>query len=30
MVAELTTLKLIVGLGDHGEPVITILFPEED
>ena len=28
--AELTTLKLIVGPGDHGEPVITILLPDED
>jgi len=28
--AELTTMKLIVGPGDHGEPVITILFPGED
>lgn len=25
-----TTLKLIVGPGDHGEPVMTILLPEED
>jgi len=24
------TLKLILGPGDHGEPVITILRPEED
>ncbi len=29
-VAELTTLKLIVGPGDHGEPVITILLSDED
>ena len=28
--AELTTLKLIVGLGDQGEPVITVLLPDED
>ena len=28
--AEPTTLKLIVGPGDHGEPVITILLPHED
>lgn len=28
--AELTTLKLIVGAGDQGEPVITILLPHED
>ena len=26
----LTTLKLVVGPGDHGEPVITILQPDED
>ncbi len=30
MDAELTTLKLIVGPGDAGEPVITILLPHED
>jgi len=30
MKAELTTLKLIVGPGDSGEPVITILLPKED
>ncbi len=30
MKAELTTLKLILGPGDNGEPVITILLPEED
>ena len=30
MEAELTTLKLIVGPGDSGEPVITILLPHED
>jgi len=30
MDAELTTLKLIVGPGDDGEPVITVLLPEED
>ncbi len=24
------TLKLIVGPGDHGEPVITVLLPDED
>ncbi len=30
MEAELTTLKLIVGPGDAGEPVITILPPHED
>ena len=28
--AELTTLKLIVGPGDSGEPVITILLIDED
>ena len=28
--ASLTTLKLIVGPGDRGEPVITILLPDED
>ena len=28
--AVLVTLKLIVGPGDAGEPVITILLPEED
>ena len=28
--AVLTTLKLIVGPGDAGEPVITILLPNED
>jgi len=28
--AVLTTLKLIVGPGDYGEPVITILLPHED
>jgi len=28
--AELVTLKLIVGPGDCGEPVITILMPDED
>jgi hypothetical protein len=28
--AELTTLKLIVGPGDVGEPVMTILLPNED
>ena len=28
--AALVTLKLIVGPGDHGEPVITILLPDED
>jgi len=28
--AELTTLKLIVGPGDDGEPVMTILPPNED
>ncbi|MEW8279808.1 MAG: DUF6573 family protein [Candidatus Thiodiazotropha sp.] len=30
MKAELVTLKLIVGPGDQGEPVITILLPDED
>jgi hypothetical protein len=30
MEAELTTLRLIIGPGDNGEPVITILLPEED
>ncbi|MEW5756439.1 MAG: DUF6573 family protein [Pseudomonadota bacterium] len=28
--AELVTLKLIIGPGDHGEPVNTILLPDED
>jgi hypothetical protein len=28
--AAITTLKLIVGPGDNGEPVITILLPDED
>ena len=28
--AELTTLKLVVGPGDGGEPVMTILLPNED
>ncbi len=28
--ATLVTLKLIVGPGDHGEPVNTILLPNED
>ena len=28
--AELTTLKLIVGPGDRGEPVMTILLSNED
>ena len=28
--ASLTTLKLIVGPGDRGEPVITILLPDEN
>jgi len=28
--AELVTLKLMVGPGDHGEPVVTILLPHED
>ena len=28
--AVLVTLKLIVGPGDAGEPVITILLPNED
>ncbi len=30
MEAKLATLKLIVGPGDQGEPVITILLPDED
>ena len=30
MEAELITLKLIVGPGDSGEPVITLLLPHED
>ena len=30
MEAELVTLRLIVGPGDVGEPVITILLPHED
>ncbi|MEJ1343131.1 MAG: DUF6573 family protein [Candidatus Sedimenticola sp. (ex Thyasira tokunagai)] len=28
--AQLTTLKLVVGPGDVGEPVITIMLPHED
>ncbi len=28
--ATVTTLKLLVGPGDHGEPVVTILLPDED
>ncbi len=28
--AEEVTLKLIVGLGDQGEPVVTILILNED
>ena len=28
--AELMTLKLVVGPGDGGEPVITIVLPDED
>ena len=28
--AELTTLKLVVGLGDDAEPVMTVLLPQED
>ena len=28
--AKPVTLKLIIGPGDHGEPVITILFSNED
>jgi hypothetical protein len=28
--AKLITLKLIIGPGDSGEPVITILLPKED
>ena len=30
MEAELVSLKLIVGPGDQGEPVITIMLPNED
>ena len=30
MSAELVTLRAIVGPGDHAEPVITILMPNED
>ena len=30
MEAELTTLKLVVGPGDAGEPVVTIMEPDED
>lgn len=30
MAAEEVTLKLIVGPGDAGEPVITIMLPHED
>ena len=28
--AQLVTLKLIVGPGDQGEPVVTIMLPDED
>lgn len=28
--AELVTLRMIVGPGDSGEPVVTILLPHED
>ena len=28
--AEITTLKLLVGPGDSGEPVITIMLVDED
>ena len=28
--AELVMLKLIVGPGDQGEPVVTIMLPDED
>jgi hypothetical protein len=28
--AQLTTLKLHIGPGDQGEPVLTIMLPEED
>ena len=28
--ARVTTLKLVVGPGDHGEPVIAILLSDED
>ena len=28
--AKPVTLKLIIGPGDHGEPVMTILLPNED
>jgi hypothetical protein len=28
--AQLTQLKLVVGPGDKGEPVTTILLPNED
>jgi len=27
---RLYTLKALVGPGDHGEPVITVMFPDED
>jgi hypothetical protein len=27
---RITTLKLVIGPGDDGEPVITILLPGED
>jgi hypothetical protein len=30
MEAQLATLKLIVGPGDHCELVITILLPDDD
>jgi len=26
----LTTLKMVVGPGDDGEPVLTLMFPDED
>lgn len=28
--SENVALKAIVGPGDHGEPVVTVMFPEED
>lgn len=27
---RLTQLKLVIGPGDHGEPVVTILLPQQD
>ncbi|MFC1602203.1 DUF6573 family protein [Pseudomonadota bacterium] len=30
MKAKLVTLKLVIGPGDQGEPVNTIMLPDED